>query len=62
MKRMNYYLLDTEDGKQYLKTRERIWHRDYAQKIVGCKVYWVAPATATLYYLRKVLELFGLVF
>lgn len=62
MKRMNYYLLDTTEGIQYIKTKEKIRNRDHARKIVGCGVCWVAPATASLYYLRKVIELFGLKF
>lgn len=59
---MKYYLMDTTEGVKYIRTKETIRGKEQARKIVGCGVCWVASATAPLYYLRKVIELFGLKF
>lgn len=54
--------MDTTEGVKYIRTKETIRGKEQARKIVGCGVCWVASATAPLYYLRKVIELFGLKF
>lgn len=56
---MKYYLMDTTEGIKYIKTKKTIRGREQAREVAGCGVCWVAPCTASLYYLRKFMELIG---
>jgi hypothetical protein len=51
--------MDTTEGVKYIRTKETIRGKEQARKIVGCGVCWVAPCTAPLYYLRKLMNLIG---
>lgn len=56
---MNYYLMDTTEGVKYIKTKKTIRGREQAREVAGCGVCWVAPCAASVYYLRKLMDLIG---